>query len=165
MAWVLGFIGALLGLMAGASGAWAVGMLGGALIGALLGAYLSMRDRIAALEHRLRHEDARMRVAQPADAYNSADRTAPSAAATAAAAPRVVPVQFETVADETTEHVGDSIIPAPLQSTSATDPQAPSTTVNVADDLEPLTSAFAAHVSQAETTQPQSSSTRFPSLA
>ncbi len=59
MAWLLGFLGAVFGLMAGATGEWALGMVGGAAIGALLGSWIALRDRLGALEQRVRIAETR----------------------------------------------------------------------------------------------------------
>ena len=61
MAWVLGLLGAMLGLAAGAIGKEAIGMFGGALIGALCGICIALRDRIDKLERYLGEIDTYMR--------------------------------------------------------------------------------------------------------
>jgi uncharacterized membrane protein len=61
MAWILGFLGAMLGLAAGAVGKEAIGMFGGALIGALAGICIALRDRINKLERYLGEIDTYMR--------------------------------------------------------------------------------------------------------
>ncbi|MDZ4813187.1 MAG: DUF2339 domain-containing protein [Pseudomonadota bacterium] len=97
MAWVLGFLGAVLGMLAGASGAWAVGMFGGALIGALFGSWMSLRGRIASLEQRQRHEDLRTQAAAAAQAYAPVDRapraSQPLTPLASTAAPQPAPAQ------------------------------------------------------------------------
>lgn len=50
MAWLLAFIGLIFGIACASAGEWALGLFGGALIGALYGGWISMRERIRALE-------------------------------------------------------------------------------------------------------------------
>lgn len=87
MAWLLGFLGAMFGLAAGATGEWALGMVGGAAIGALFGSWISLRDRLSSLEQRLRvaetrpwqrQESAPGSAAQPAAASVAPATTAPA---------------------------------------------------------------------------------------
>jgi uncharacterized membrane protein len=80
MAWLLGFLGAMFGLAAGATGEWALGMAGGAAIGALMGSWISLRDRMGALEQRLRVAETRQ-WQRPETASGAATQPAPSAAA------------------------------------------------------------------------------------
>jgi uncharacterized membrane protein len=86
MAWLLGFLGAMFGLAAGATGEWALGLVGGAMIGALMGSWISLRDRMSALEQRLRI--AETRPWQRADTGSAAaTQPTPSAAPPYTAAP------------------------------------------------------------------------------
>ncbi len=68
MAWLLGFIGLVLGVWAGVAGAWAVGLLGGMLIGGLTGAWMSLRERVNHLEGRVRMTEAMVTAARQAQA-------------------------------------------------------------------------------------------------
>lgn len=54
MAWLLGFLGLIFGLLCAEAGEWALGLFGGTLLGALAGAWMSLRSRIADLEARVR---------------------------------------------------------------------------------------------------------------
>ncbi len=68
MAWLLGFIGLVLGVWAGMAGAWAVGLLGGITVGALIGAWMSLRERVNHLEGRLRMAESMAIAARQAQA-------------------------------------------------------------------------------------------------
>lgn len=86
MAWLLGFLGAMFGLAAGATGEWALGMVGGAMIGALLGAWISLRDRVGSVEQKLRNAELKLTELKLAEVrLASRFDTQPFAAASASA--------------------------------------------------------------------------------
>lgn len=94
MSWILGLLGAVLGLAMAETDDGFFGLVAGTLLGALLGQAMGLRQRVGALEQRLARVEAQTRrgVAAAANAPPSvagavAAATAPEAAAEAPAAP------------------------------------------------------------------------------
>jgi uncharacterized membrane protein len=98
MAWLLGFVGLIFGLLCAEAGEWALGLFGGTLLGALAGAWFSLRARVEELESRLRSlqslarsEAGFARTAPPAAATQTAAVEPAAAASVAEAAPAPTP--------------------------------------------------------------------------
>jgi uncharacterized membrane protein len=159
MAWLLGFLGAVFGLMAGATGEWALGLVGGAAIGALFGSWLSTRDRLSTLEQRLRI--AETRPWQRPEATPAAPVATAAPAATGTTEPAAVvavpisvtrtepvpakPAASATVASDASAQK-DEILSAHLRAT----PSATITSSTESSAAEPRSTQTPADVSQTE---------------
>lgn len=81
MAWLFGFLGAILGVAAAQGGQPTLGLFGGGLIGALFGSLFTTKSRLSALERQVQNMSDRAMGLEMATARANAPKPAPAASA------------------------------------------------------------------------------------
>lgn len=97
MAWLFGFLGAILGVAAADAGEWALGLFGGTLIGALMGSLFNAKSRLSALERQVQNMSDRAMGLEMAAARATAPKPAPPATA---AEVKATEVDLERIQDD-----------------------------------------------------------------